>query len=154
MGRFLHTFNPNIFYRITNVAIRNSVSLGVVNPSNGVPTGEIDITPSGPFSGQAWQILKTSTTTTGTFLLSAKFLGARKKLDIAFNDVVVYVPFLKNFITAYDQTWVISQFGNSPINSTYSLAPSYLGDSIALAVNTITKQPFWMLLVERISNGC
>jgi hypothetical protein len=135
-------FDPDIFYRITNVAIGKSVSLDAANPSEGVPTGEIDINPSGPFTGQAWQVLSTTSIPAGTFLLSTKFLGARMKLDIAVNDFAVYVPFLKNLTTAQDQTWIISQLGNSSSNSTYSLSPHMLGGSIALTVNTTTKQPF------------
>ena len=96
------TFDPNVLYRITNPAIRKSVSLNVVNPEDGMPTGEINITPSGPFKGQAWQAPSTTSIPAGTFLLSTKFLGARMKLDIAVNDFAVYVPFLKNFTTAHD----------------------------------------------------
>jgi hypothetical protein len=137
--------NSNIFYRITNVALGKSLSLGVANTDGGTPSGLVDITPSGLFSGQVWQFLNPSQPGKGTYYLSSSFLGPQKKLDVSMSDEAVYIPYLKNFTTEHDQTWVVTAHNENStgINGTkYSLAPHFLGGSKALSVKNDTKQPF------------
>ena len=129
-------FDSDLFYRITNAALGQSFSLDVFNPLGGA-NGEVNITPTGPFSGQSWQILSNSSTSNGEFYLSNAFTGARMKLDLSVANAI-YTPFLKNITTTYDQTWLISQVNND----TYSLAPSILGGSQALTISNDIKQPF------------
>jgi hypothetical protein len=137
--------NSNIFYRITNVALGTSFSLDVANPEAGTPSGLVDITPSGLFSGQVWQFLNPSQSGKGPYYLSSSFLGPQKKLDVDVGEKAQYIPFLRNLTTAHDQTWIVTAHNDSSHGSnatTYSLAPQFLGGEKFLSVKNDTKQPF------------
>lgn len=122
-------------------------SIDVANTASGLPIGTVDITPSGPFTGQMWQLLNLETTNnSSTYLLSSYYLGAEKKLFVTVGEDAIYVPFLTNFTNSpYDLSWVVSPSNGSGIGSanvTYSMSPTFLGGAQALSVNTVTKQPF------------
>jgi hypothetical protein len=141
------TFDPNVFYRITNPLIGSNYSLDVANTESPVPLGTVDVTPAGPFMGQLWQLLNLdSAGNSSTYLLSSYYLGAQKKLFLTIGQNAIYVPFLTNFSNSpYDLSWVISATdSSSPAvgNGTYSMIPHFLGGAQALSVNTVTKQPF------------
>lgn len=138
------SFDPNTFYRITNSVLGNAFSLDVAN-SDATPTGLVDITPSGLFSGQVWQFINPTQPNKGPYFLSSSFLGASKKLDISISANHTYIPFLKNFTTIHDQTWRVNPHNDtvSGVNTTtYSLEPTYFNGSQALTANSTTKQPF------------
>lgn len=141
------TFDSNIFYRITNPSIGSNFSIDVANTASGVPVGSVDITPSGPFEGQVWQLLNLENAwNSSTYLLSSLYLGAQKKLFLTIGEGAIYVPFLTNFTNSpYDMTWIVSptSTGGTAINKTmYSMSPRFLAGAQALSVNTVTKQPF------------
>jgi hypothetical protein len=140
-------FDSNLFYRITNLSLGRNFSVDVANTASNIPIGTVDITPTGPFMGQIWQLLNLdSVGKSNTYLLSSYYLGAQKKLFLTIGEGATYVPFLTNFTNSpYDLTWVISPSNNDSIttvNTTYSLTPTFLGGAQVLSVNTITKQPF------------
>ena len=131
-------FDSNLFYRITNTALGNSYALDATIHAES-SSGRVDITPTTPYSGQFWQILKANEIANGTFYLSSQLLGPRMKLDVAPKKKSVWIPRLKNITTIYDQTWSISSTGNS----TYTLTPNRLKDNKLLGVNATTKR-IWM----------
>jgi hypothetical protein len=137
--------DSNTFYRITNSVLGTGFSLDVVNPAGSPPTGLVDITPSGLFSGQVWQFINPTKPNPGLYFLSSSFLGAEKKLDISVGANQTYIPFLKNFTAIRDQTWIVKPHNDtlSGVNTTtYSLEPTYFDGSKALTANSTTKQPF------------
>lgn len=129
------TFDPNTFYRITNVDLGDDVSLDVQNAPGG-PTGALMMATTGPFTGQFWQFLSTPTTSENTFFLSCQFLGAHKKLDFQSGNGLT-VPFLKPFNATGDQAWLVSALDNS----TFTLTPSLLNGTEVLTAINGTKQP-------------
>jgi hypothetical protein len=145
MDFFIPSFDPNQFYRITCTAIGNTFSLDVISPPTVQPSGMLNLTQSGPFSGQFWQVLSTKDTMTGTFYLASQFLGAQKKLDVAAGVDSTLIPFMKNFsTTSHDQTWMISHWGNETeiSNNTFYIAPSIFGGQQVLTVDNSTKSPY------------
>ncbi|KAN0092455.1 hypothetical protein V8E51_018302 [Hyaloscypha variabilis] len=136
--------DSNTFYRITNSVLGSGFSLDVVN-TDGPPTGEVDITPSGLFSGQVWQFINPTEPDNGPYYLSSSFLGAEKKLDFSIGADHTYIPLLKNFTATTDQTWIVKKHNDtvSGLNTTtYSIEPNYLNGTQALTANSTTKQPF------------
>jgi hypothetical protein len=138
------SIDSNTFYRITNSVLGNAFSLDVVNAGD-TPTGEVDIAPSGLFSGQVWQFINPTMPNKGPYFLSSSFLGATKKLDISVAANHTYVPFIKSFNAKNDQTWIVKPHNdtlNGVNTTTYSLEPTYFNGSKALTANSTTKQPF------------
>ena len=137
-------FDSNIFYRITNPSIGVNFSIDVANTAAPVAIGTVDITPSGPFMGQGWQLLNLeSSVNSSSFLLSSFYLGAQKKLYVSIGEGATYVPFLTNFTDSpYDLSWIVSPFNASDNATTYSIKPTFLGGASSLSINTVTKQPF------------
>jgi len=136
--------DSNTFYRITNSVIGSAFSLDVAN-TDGPPTGEVDITPSGLISGQVWQFINPTQPNNGPYFLSSSSLGAAKKLDISTGANHTYIPFLKNFTAIHDQTWIVKTHNDtvSGVNTTtYSIEPSSFNGTMALTANSTTKQPF------------
>ena len=136
--------DSNTFYRITNSVLGSGFSLDVVN-TDGPPTGEVDITPSGLFSGQVWQFINPTEPDNGPYYLSSSFLGAEKKLDFSIGADHTYIPLLKNFTATTDQTWIVKKHNDtvSGLNTTtYRIEPNYLNGTQALTANSTTKQPF------------
>ena len=87
--------DSNTFYRIANSVLGTGFSLDVANPAGSPPTGLVDITPSGLFSGQVWQFINPTQPNSGPYFLSSSFLGAGRKLDISIGVNHTYIPFLK-----------------------------------------------------------
>ncbi|KAE9362897.1 hypothetical protein N431DRAFT_565026 [Stipitochalara longipes BDJ] len=143
------SFDSNVFYRITNPSIGSNFWLLERDSRDptGVPIGTVDVTPSGPFMGQLWQLLNLDNAKgSSTYLLSSYYLGAQKKLFVTVGADAIYIPFLTNFTNSpYDLSWIVSPSGYSSAGSanvTFSISPTFLGGSQVLSVNTITKQPF------------
>ena len=137
--------NPNIFYRITNVALGTSFSLDVENPKTvapGVTAAYVDIAASGAFNGQVWQFLNPSVASKGPYYMASSFLGAQKKLDISIGSNHSYIPMLKDLTMVYNQTWWLIPHNDTSLNATtYSLAPLLFRGTKALSIDNNTMQP-------------
>jgi len=139
-------FDPNVFYRITNLSLGSNFSIDVANTASEALIGTVDITPSGPFMGQIWQLLHLDGTgNSSAYLLSSFYLGAQKKLFLTVGEGAIYIPFLTNFTNSpYDLSWIVSPSNLSTKfdNAIFSITPSFLHGAQALSVNSVTKQPF------------
>lgn len=125
------SFDPNQYYRIINLDLGPEVSLDVASPQSTAPNGSLVIKTSGPYSGQIWQFLE-SDEAPGHFYISSSFLGAKLKLDVLLNSRGDYEPHLRNFTTAYNQTWsliphVDALGGNT---TTWTLQPDFIAAGV------------------------
>lgn len=119
------SFDPNEYYRITNVALGGAFSLDVVNPPIGSPDGSLVMNPSGPYSGQLFQILEQADAP-GHFLLSGAFLGAKYKLDAIPNSNGDFAPHLRSFTLDYTQTWLLTPHVNEENRTSWTLMPDFI----------------------------
>lgn len=137
-------FDPNQYYRFTNLAVGGEFSLDVDNPPNSPPNGSLGLAPSGPYSGQVWQILESNNT--GHFFLSTSFLGAKLKMDAIINGRGDYAPQLRNYTTDYEQTWGFFAHVDASNKTTWTIMPDFIagGPNIGLvwSVYNDTRRPF------------
>lgn len=141
------SFDPNQYYRLTNLALGGEFSLDVDNPQTTPPNGSTSLSISEPASGQIWQILGLNGTQPRC-LISSSFLGAKLKLDAIINQRGDYAPHLRNYTTEYEQTWTLIPNTDSASNrTTWTIAPDFLAPGanrgLALSVyNDSTRKPF------------
>lgn len=137
-------FDPNEYYRLTNLALGGEFSLDV-DASKEVPDGKLGMAPSGLYTGQIYQILENADDP-GHYWFASSWLGAKKKMDAVINDRGDYAPFLRNFTTDYNQTWGLTQHNDTANNrTTWTIMPDWfggVGSSLALSVYNDTKQPY------------
>lgn len=137
-------FDPNQYYRITNLALGGEFSLDVDNPQTTAPNGSLGLSVSGPYSGQIWQILESNDT--GHFFLSSSFLGPKLKMDAVINERGDYAPQLRNFTTDYEQTWGLISHVDASNKTTWTIMPDFIagGTNLGLAwsVYNDTRRPF------------
>lgn len=141
------SFDPNQYYRLTNLGLGGEFSLDVDNPQTTPPNGSTSLALSEQVSGQIWQILELNDTAED-FLISSAFLGAKLKLDALINSRGDYAPQLRNYTTEYNQTWkFVPHIESSTNRTTWSIIPDFLATSadgaLALSVyNDSTRKPY------------
>lgn len=135
-------FDPNQYYRLTNVALGGAFALDVDNPQTTPPNGSLSLAADRQVSGQIWQILELGGgDSAGRYLLSSSFLGAKLKLDALVNDRGDFAPHLRNYTAEYDQTWHLvprAADGAGGLNrTTWRIIPEFLaaGSSGGLALS-------------------
>lgn len=137
-------FDPNEYYRFTNLALGGEYSLDV-DGSKAYPDGKMGMAPSGLYSGQIYQILENSEDP-GHYWFASSWLGAKEKMDAVINDRGDYAPFLRNFTTDYNQTWGLTQHNDTANNrTTWTIMPDWfggIGSSLVMSVYNDTKQPY------------
>lgn len=139
-------FDPNQYYRLTNVALGGEFSLDVDNPQTTPPNGSLSMTADRQVSGQIWQILELNKT--GRYFLSSSFLGAKLKLDALINDRGDFAPYLRNYTTEYEQTWELVPLVDTAHNrTTWRIVPEFLAtgssDGLAFSVyNDTSMKPY------------
>ena len=109
-------FEKDTWYRIQNTF--QGHSLDVLNDGAGNKEGLIQMSRTGNFSGQHWQIFPNPD---GTYALRTLFLGAGRQLDVYGNDKTV--PHLDIAAWVSGQIWTISPWGDG----TWHLNNSYTG---------------------------
>lgn len=121
------SFDPNQYYRITNLALGAELSLDVISPQTTEPNGTVGLRTSGPFSGQIWQFLEASDAN-GHYYISSSFLGAKMKLDILPNSRGDYAPHLRNYTASYEQTWELTPHVDALAGNrtTWTMQPDFL----------------------------
>jgi hypothetical protein len=138
-------FDPNEFYRLTNLALGGEFSLDVAVNAQDKPDGRLGMAPSGLYTGQIWQILE-NPEKPGHYWFACSYEGAKMKMDAVINDRGDYAPFLKNYTTAYNQTWGLTNHTDTAKNrTTWTIMPDWfggVGNSMAMSVYNDTKQPY------------
>lgn len=99
-------FDSRTWYRLTNTF--QGHSLDVVNDGAGNVDGLIQMSPTGNFSGQFWQIVPSGGA--GTFALRTLFLGASRQLDVFGDDKLK--PHLATVGNFSGQFWKIQPWGD------------------------------------------
>lgn len=137
-------FDPNEYYRLTNLALGGEFSLDV-DASKEIPDGKMGMAPSGLYTGQIYQILE-NPDDPGHYWFASSWLGAKKKMDAVINDKGDYAPFLRNFTTDYNQTWGLTNHTDVTLNrTTWTIMPDWfggVGSSLVMSVYNDTKQPY------------
>ncbi|KKY29605.1 putative carbohydrate-binding module family 13 protein [Diaporthe ampelina] len=137
-------FDPNEYYRFTNLALGGEFSLDV-DASKDYPDGKLGMAPSGLYTGQIYQILENADDP-GHYWFASSWLGAKKKMDAVINSKGDYAPFLRNITTDYNQTWGLTPHNDVANNrTTWTIMPDWfggVGTSLAMSVYNDTKQPF------------
>jgi len=127
---------PTLWYRLTNTFTGPTMSLDVVNDSGPTSSGELQMAPTGNYSGQYWQLVHYPYDSSPTFALFTEFLGANKRLDVYGNDATM--PHLGDAGDYTGQIWTISAWGDG----TWMLTNQYSGSGLHLDVYSDTKVPF------------
>ena len=124
------------WYRLTNAFIGPNLSLDVVNDDGTASSGVLQMSPSGNFSGQYWQLTPYPSSSSSTYALFTWFLGPNKRLDVYGNDVTK--PHLADAGDYSGQIWTISPWGDG----TWQLWNQYSGRGLHLDTYSDTKVPF------------
>ncbi|KAI3394351.1 hypothetical protein diail_2861 [Diaporthe ilicicola] len=138
-------FDPNEYYRLTNLALGGEFSLDV-DGTKDYPDGKMVMAASGLYTGQIYQILE-NTDAPGHYFFASSWLGAKEKMDAVINDRGDYAPFLRNFTTDYNQTWGLTPHVDVTKNrTTWTIMPSWFAGggamSKVMSVYNDTKQPY------------
>ena len=126
------------WYRLTNAYTGPNLSLDVVNDNGTSSTGLLQMSPSGNFSGQYWQLtpFQTASSLSSTYALYTLFLGASKRLDVYGNDAKS--PHLADGGDHSGQVWTIFPWGDG----TWQLWNQFSGSALHLDIYSDTHQPF------------
>lgn len=140
-------FDPNQYYRLTNLAVGGGLSLDVDNPETTMPNGSLGLQPTGQFQGQIWQILES--TSPGHYFFSTAFLGAKMKLDAVINGRGDWAPQLRNFTMEYNQTWSLTRHIDAGNRTTWTVMPDFLVNAPKAfgLYNDNTRKPYLAPLV-------
>lgn len=115
------TLNSNAWYKMKNVAIPG-MAIDVINDGNQQRDGQLHMEADGDFSGQYWQLRK-STTSPGAYNLSTMWLGSNMYLDVYGNDKTrPHLTAAGNFsgqqwhvLPAGDGTWQLTNTYSGPL---------------------------------------
>jgi hypothetical protein len=124
------------WYRLTNAFTGPNLALDVVNDNGSASSGVLQMSSSGNFSGQYWQLTPYPTSSSSTYALFTMFLGANKRLDVYGNDATM--PHLGDAGNYSGQIWTISPWGDG----TWQLWNQYSGSGLHLDTYSDTKVPF------------
>lgn len=145
------SFDPNQFYRFTNVALGGAFSLDVLNPPVGAPDGSLVMSPSGPYSGQVYQILEDDP---GHYFISCAFLGAKYKLDAYPNADGNYAPHLRGLTLDYAQTWLLTPHVDDKNRTSWTLVPDFVtGGSQSMSIVNLDGSEATPVLVPSLSGS-
>ena len=127
---------PSQWYRLTNAFTGPNLALDVVNDNGTASSGALQMSPSGNFLGQYWQLTPYPSPSSGTYALFTLFLGANKRLDVYGNDATM--PHLADAGDHSGQIWTISPWGDG----TWQLSNQFSGSGLHLDTYSDTKVPF------------
>ena len=127
---------PSQWYRLTNAFTGPNLALDVVNDNGSASSGVLQMSASGNFSGQYWQLTPYTTSSSSTYALFTMFLGINKRLDVYGNDATK--PHLADAGDYSGQIWTISPWGDG----TWQLSNQYSGSGLHLDTYSDTKVPF------------
>jgi hypothetical protein len=127
---------PYQWYRLTNTFTGPTLSLDVVNDAGQASSGQLQMSTSGNYTGQYWQLIPYPPSSSSTYALFTKFLGVTKRLDVYGNDKTK--PHLADAGNYSGQIWTISSWNDG----TWKLTNQYSGSGLHLDVYSDTKVPF------------
>lgn len=128
----LVSFDPNVWYKLTNIYCGPSIPLDIVNDAGHNSSGALKMAAWGPrgHSGQHWQF-RPHEDNDGTFKLCTWFLGTSKCLDVYGDDKTR--PHLAEEGNYSGQKWrIVPWFRDGTWDGTYKLWNTYSGEDMFL----------------------